>query len=371
MLFRNSKNKTSLSWIFINSLAIFFAVLLIFSKVATFVNPEKFVWFAYFGLGFPFLLGINILLAVFLIFNLKKTAILSLFAIGLNWSNIQAMAQFNSAEFDINEKKIRVLSYNVNLFDHHGNISSQKGQTQQDILNFLKQETPDIVCFQEFRESLKEPSITRFLTQHVDLKYSSISRRGNTVAFGNKIYSKFPILRDSLIRFENSNNMIVFADVLAYGDTIRVFNFHLESIGFHKDDDLFYQELVSTPTEVSELKKGVGNLLKKMNVAYAKRAEQAKILAQLIADSPYQTIACGDMNDIPVSYSYRQIFKNMNDSFRKRGFGLGTSYGGVYPSFRIDYIFFSEGFNCENFTTVRVKYSDHFPISSDLKITNL
>ncbi|MCL2683251.1 MAG: endonuclease/exonuclease/phosphatase family protein [Bacteroidales bacterium] len=358
-----------MSWIFINSFAIFFAILLIFARVATVVNPEKFVWFAYFGLGFPFLLGVNILLTVFLIFNLKKIAILSLFAIGLNWSNIQAMAQFNSAEFDTNEKKIRVLSYNVNLFDHHGNISSEKGQTQQEILNFLAQEAPDIICFQEFRENLKDPSITQFLAQHVGLNYSSVSRHNKTVAFGNKIYSKFPILRDSLIRFENSNNMVVFADILAYGDTIRVFNFHLESIGFHKDDDLFYQELISAPTEVSGIKKGTKNLLRKMNTAYAKRAGQAKILAQLIADSPYQTIVCGDMNDIPVSYSYRQISKNMNDSFRKRGFGLGTSYGGVYPSFRIDYIFFSDRLYCENFTTIRVKYSDHFPICSDLKLT--
>jgi endonuclease/exonuclease/phosphatase family metal-dependent hydrolase len=162
--------------------------------------------------------------------------------------------------------------------------------------------------------------------------------------------------------------MAVFADILAYGDTIRVFNFHLESIGFQKDDDLFYQEFISSPTETSDIKKGVGRLILKMNKAYAKRAEQVKIMAQLIADSPYRTIACGDLNDLPVSYSYRQISKNMNDSFRARGFGLGTSYSGVYPSFRIDYVFFSEGIYCENFTTIRVKYSDHFPISSDLKI---
>jgi endonuclease/exonuclease/phosphatase family metal-dependent hydrolase len=112
-------------------------------------------------------------------------------------------------------------------------------------------------------------------------------------------------------------------------------------------------------------------MVSKMNRAYAKRAEQAKVLAQLIADSPYRTIAAGDLNDIPVSFAYRQISKNMNDSFRRRGFGLGTSYSGVYPSFRIDYIFFSDGFYCENFTTIRVRYSDHFPISSDLKITEL
>jgi endonuclease/exonuclease/phosphatase family metal-dependent hydrolase len=371
MRYSRSKKNRSLGWIFHNSLAVFFAVLLIFAFVATYANPAKFVWFAYFGMVFPILLAINILFAVFLLFNLKKISIIPLFAIFLNWSNIQTMMQFKSPEFDTNEKKIKVLSYNVNLFDYYGNINSRKGQTEREILDFLVQESPDIVCFQEFRENLQQPSITQFLEQRAGLKYASTSRRNSRVAFGNKIYSKFEIIRDSLIRFENSNNLIVFADILAYNDTIRVFNFHLESIGFHKEDDIFYQDLIASPTETSDIKEGVGRLILKMNAAYTKRAEQAKILAQLIADSPHRTIACGDLNDMPVSYSYRQISKAMNDSFRKRGFGLGTSYNGAYPSFRIDYIFFSNGFNCENFTTIRVKYSDHFPIYSDLKIAEL
>ena len=365
-----SKNKVGFVWTLFNSLAIFFAVLLIFAYIATYVNSAKFVWFAYFGLVFPILLVINILFAVFLLCNLKKITLLLLFAIGLNWVNIQNMAQFKSAEFRTNEKKIRVLSYNVNLFDHYGHINSTRGQTQREILDFLVQESPDIICFQEFREDLNQKPITRFLAQNLGLKYTSASRTNNRVAFGTKIYSRFPIIRDSLIRFDGSKNMIVFADILAYGDTIRVFNFHLESIGFQKDDDVFYQDLISSPTETSDITKGVRQIISKMNRAYVERAEQAKILAQLIADSPYRTIASGDLNDIPVSFVYRQISKNMNDSFRRRGFGLGTSYSGVYPSFRIDYIFFSDGFYCENFTTIRVRYSDHFPICADLKIKN-
>ncbi|MCL2027131.1 MAG: endonuclease/exonuclease/phosphatase family protein [Bacteroidales bacterium] len=362
------KNNKNWGWILINSTAIFLAVLLLFAFIATYVNPAKFVWFAYFGLVFPPLLATNILLFVFLLFNWKKTTVLPLVAIALNWSNIQTMAQFKSAEFDTNEKKIRILSYNVDLFDYYGHVNSEKGQTQREILGFLVQESPDIICFQEFREDLNQSQITRFLRENAGLKYTSISRINNHMAFGNKIYSKFPIIYDSLVRFENSKNMIVFADILAYGDTIRVFNFHLESIGFQKDDDAFYYDLISTPTETSDIRKGVGRMISKMNKAYAKRAEQSKILAQLITDSPYKTIACGDLNDMPVSFAYRQVSQNMNDSFRARGFGLGTSYSGVYPSFRIDYVFFSEGFYCENFTTIRVKYSDHFPVCSDLKI---
>ena len=362
--------RVSIGWIVLNGSAMFFAVLLLFSFAAAFVNPEKFVWFAYFGMLFPIVLVINIFHAVFLAFNLKKTALISLLAIALNWSNIQTMARFKSAEFDTNEKKIRVMSYNVNLFDYYGNINSRKGQTEREILNFIANESPDILCLQEFREDLRNPVPTRFFAQQADLPYASRSRYNQQMAFGNKIYSRFPIIRDSLIRFEHSKNMVLFADILTYGDTVRVFNFHTESIGFHEVDDVFYRELTTTPTEITDIKKGLVSLLKKMNAAYAKRAYQARFLADLIAESPYPVIVCGDMNDTPTSYAYRQISRNLHDSFRERGFGLGTSYTGMYPSFRIDYIFFSEGFYCENFTTIRVKYSDHFPLCSYLKINN-
>lgn len=361
--------KENIGWKVLNITAIFFAALLMLSFCAAFVDPGKFVWLAYLGMLFPFLLTINILYLAFLLANLKITALISAIAIALNWANIQTLAKFKSAEFTPHENKIRVLSYNVNLFDYYKYINAHEGQTEHEILDFIDNETPDILCFQEFRESIKRTSITQFLKQNVDLSYASQSRFNNDIAFGNKIYSRFPILRDSIIRFENSKNHILFADILAYEDTIRLFNFHLESIGFQKTDDQFYQELTTAlPSEVAELRKGIKGLLLKMNAAYLKRASQARILAQLIDSSPYQTIVCGDLNDTPQSYAYKQVSKKLNDSFCQRALGFGTSYAGAYPSFRIDYVFFSERFFCENFSTIRVKYSDHFPIISDLEI---
>ncbi|MDR2907466.1 MAG: endonuclease/exonuclease/phosphatase family protein [Bacteroidales bacterium] len=360
--------KASIGWRIVQGLAVFFAVLLLFAFAAAFVNPEKFVWLAYFGMLFPLVLLINIFFAVFLAFNLKLMALLPILVIALNWSNVQSLAKFKSAEFDTNPQKIKVMSYNVNLFDYYGKINSQKGQTEREILDFIVGETPDIVCFQEFREHSQERAPSKRLTQAAGLRHASQSRYNKQVAFGNKIFSRFPILRDSLIRFEDSKNLVQFIDVLAYDDTVRIFNFHMESIGFQRTDDAFYRDLLTAPTEVSGLKDGVENLLEKMNRAYVKRSQQARILNSLIAASPYQTIVCGDMNDTPTSYCYHQISEHLSDSFCERALGLGTTYSGMYPAFRIDYVFFSEGLYCENFTTIRLKYSDHYPICTELKI---
>jgi endonuclease/exonuclease/phosphatase (EEP) superfamily protein YafD len=72
---------------------------------------------------------------------------------------------------------------------------------------------------------------------------------------------------------------------------------------------------------------------------------------------------CGDFNDTPVSYSYNQLTKNLGDSFTGSGRGLGATYIGRLPSYRIDYILHSEDLTPLNFQVSKIRLSDHYPIS--------
>jgi endonuclease/exonuclease/phosphatase family metal-dependent hydrolase len=87
---------------------------------------------------------------------------------------------------------------------------------------------------------------------------------------------------------------------------------------------------------------------------------------EAVNESPYPVILCGDLNDTPVSYCYRQFSRTLYDSFVESGNGIGQTYIGVVPSNRIDYIFHSEEFETANFTTHQVNYSDHKPISVEI-----
>ena len=49
-------------------------------------------------------------------------------------------------------------------------------------------------------------------------------------------------------------------------------------------------------------------------------------------------ILCGDFNDTPLSYTYRQLSRKLTDSFIEKGRGIGNTYIGEFPSFRICYI---------------------------------
>lgn len=57
----------------------------------------------------------------------------------------------------------------------------------------------------------------------------------------------------------------------------------------------------------------------------------------------------------------------MTDSFNEKGRGLGNTYIEEFPSFHIDHILHSPLFKTVSYTRDTVKYSDHYPVRSDLK----
>jgi len=95
---------------------------------------------------------------------------------------------------------------------------------------------------------------------------------------------------------------------------------------------------------------------------YAKRSEQVYIAQKNIKNAPYPVLLCGDFNDTPISYAYQTVANLLEDSYLNAGLGLGGTYVGRLPSFRIDYIFNDAAFKAVDFQTLNLKLSDHKPI---------
>jgi len=177
--------------------------------------------------------------------------------------------------------------------------------------------------------------------------------------------TSYPIVNMFEIRFESSGNMAIYTDVLIGNDTIRVFNVHLQSYGI--DPDRY--SIVDTPglDEKKDIKE-VKDMAGKLKRAFQMRATQVWKIRNQIDNSPYPVIICGDFNDTPMSYAYQTLRKNLKDAFITSGKGVGRTYVGKLPSFRIDNIFYSNNFQSYNFKTYDFKMSDHLPISCDLVI---
>ena len=88
------------------------------------------------------------------------------------------------------------------------------------------------------------------------------------------------------------------------------------------------------------------------------------MISNYIKDSPYPVVVMGDFNDTPQSYAYRKIKKGLHDAFKISGRGFGNTYAGELPSFRIDYIMYSNPLISYQFKRIKTEYSDHFPITT-------
>jgi endonuclease/exonuclease/phosphatase family metal-dependent hydrolase len=356
-----AKNKFSIFTLTLLILNIIAVIALFMAYLANYLNPKLYFIVALSGLFYPYILLVNVLFIVFLFFRMRKYCFLSLIAILLGFNSLQRLYQFRGKDIPSkNADLVKILSYNVQIFGLYNNENKQ-----DEIIHFLKEEMPDITCLQEYCQD--NTQITRRIKETVNAEnyylHTPLSR--GKYQFGMVIFSKFPIVNKGTISFENSKtNHAIFVDLKINDDTIRVYNLHLQSFYFGAEDYLFAQQAISnSDLSNDELKKNSIRILKKIKRGFAKRSVQVDIVANHIKLSPYKTIVCGDFNDTPWSYTYKQIQNLLDDSFVNSGkyFGNTMVINPLLP-FRIDYIFHDKLFKSYGFATTKSDASDHCPV---------
>lgn len=373
---KSSLFKVSWIGIIILLINIGFAGLLLASHLATIVPPDKFWPLAFAGLAYPIFLAANILFFLFWIIKRKAFFLVSLTVILFGYNHISNTFQLSSRVQDPSHKGISldVLSYNVRVFDLYNYLPGWRPNyaNRNNILEFLQQKDFDIICFQEFvhdRSGVFKtldtiPGLIR--ARHSHFEYSVSSRNVNF--FGLATFSAYPIINKGRIELSTKGgNQCIFSDIKINNDTIRVYNIHMESIGLSREDYIVMEEVLKG-TEQEQISEGGKRILRRLRAAFVKRASQARKVSEHIARSPYPVILAGDFNDTPVSYVYKKMRGDLDDAFSS-GSGFGQTYIGAFPSFRIDYILHSPEFTSFNFKTGEQKYSDHYPVSTTLVLT--
>jgi len=336
------------------------ALSLALSYLATIVPPQVVKWIPLFGLTYPvWVISQFFFLSYWLFIKKRKKALLSFFILLLGWNIHGDFFQINGGSED--SGGLKILTYNVKLFDYYQWIEGVK--TKVKIFNFIKEEAPDVMCFQEFYyeksgEFKTRDAIIKFSdTPYFQEKYTH-ELSGNRF-FGIITFSKYPIIKQGEIPFEtDDNNFCIYSDIVKGKDTIRVYNTHLSSIRFQKEDYDYIENDKDDQDNIKNTKRIASRLMS----AYYKRELQSKKVIESVQKSPYPVILCGDFNDTPVSYCYHEFSKVLEDSFKEKGQGISSSYIGDFPSFRIDYVFHSSAFKCVDYDVKDIHYSDHKPI---------
>ena len=354
----------------INFIVCFFLLL---SFLSTHISPATISWLPFFGLAFPFIFIPVICFFVFWLILRNKWILLSLFTILLGINHVRHFYQITlwSGPKSETSVKIKVMSYNVRLFDLYNWVKNKN--TRNKIFNVLKREDAQIYCFQEFYYSEENPFTTRdtmvkFLkANNYHEGYTHYIPNGKH-HFGLATFSSYPIIKKEIMMFENDpNNCVIISDIKIKNDTIRVFNAHLASIRFQKADYDYVGD-AKTGKLLYPMQPKEQKIYARLKSAFIHRSSQIEQLTEKVNESPYPVIVCGDFNDTPVSYTYRTITRKLYDAFVEGGNGIGQTYIGKFPSFRIDYILHSKELHSYDYHTLPEELSDHHAITSMIEI---
>lgn len=309
------------------------------------------------GLAFPFVLAVNVLFLLLWLLVYPLYILLPIATGVICFAQIRTFFPLNFDRQRIPENGIKVMSYNI----LSPNINASNAHSGNAIINYIEGADADIICLQEFHfATLKKH---KKLLNEYPYKSYLVSNDSESKTRYLGCLSKYPILSVELLNFNASSNGCSKYRILHEGDTVVVYNCHLQSNGLKVEHKNAYEQMLTNPKEHIR-SKNTKELVKQLRNSAVKRAEQTDIVLADIAEetSPY-IIVCGDFNDSPLSYTCYKLKEQLDDAYTRSGNGPGISYNRNKLYYRIDHILHSHRFKAYRCTVDRsIKVSDHYPI---------
>jgi len=341
-----------------------------------YVNPINMRHVALFTVTTPLAIIANIFFVFFWLFTKRKLRfLLSLITLAACYKIIMMIFGFNYFGQNDMQKapgRIRIVTWNA-----HGmgvfNVPHSKSFDNR-LIDFIQETNADILCLPEYhvpKTDVMKPFARKIIAnnQYMDFRFKDDNTLGTTIFLGTAVFSKYTFKNYVAHRLAEYTYLLQGDVDLPGGQTVRMFFVHLSTFGF-SDDDKAYIEYVKKHS--SFMGKGLGysrSFLWKFNYAFARRASEVDKAASIIAQSPYPIVLCGDFNDLPGSYTYTKLRGNLSDAFLEKGKGFGRTYNEIFPTLRIDHMFYDPkalkpvGYSCS-----RTSLSDHNPVMVNFEI---
>ena len=319
-----------------NTLFLVFQLMLM-GSIPSFFN------FSILNLFVPLVVLVNLLLFGYWVIKIKWPFLLFMGAFLIGYGEWNLLYQFPKNSIRKSSSSISVMSYNVRLFNKFNWIQGK--DVSREITQMIQENNPDIICFQEYSKT-GTPRLDAY-----DYRYIQPNRSMGKSPLA--IYSKFPILDQGYIDFDNSTNSGVYVDLSFRQKRFRVYNLHFESFRINAEDSLF-----TNPNSAA--------LKIKFDEVFLKQLNQIRQFDAVENNSDLPSILCTDLNNTQFSKTYKALAKGRKDAFAEAGKGLGeTFYFSSFP-LRIDFIFVDQEFKVNSFEVIEKRFSDHYPILTTL-----
>ena len=317
---------------------------LLFAYISPYVNPSTTGFFAIFGLGYPFIIVVNLFFFFMWLAFKPKYAILSGLFILLGFYPLQKTIGLSNQ--DNTAQGLTVMTYNIGKtrvdFHHKG----REAKIER-FRKFIEKESPDIICIQE--------RLPRHLNYYKKIFTGYKLHPSSDI--GTAIYSKYPVVNAGNIAFNTKSHNATWADIKVNNDTCRIYSMHLSS-----------NRVPNLMDNVKELWDESKYILDKYNVHAVMRVEQLKEVLAHAADSPHPVVFNGDFNDVPQSYIYKMIADSYKDAFLVKGSGLAQTFKSRFLGLRIDYTFTDPTIDILDHDILDSEISDHLPVVTTLSL---
>lgn len=302
--------------------------------------PDEYYWAGIASLIIPIFLLSNLIGVLYFLFKRSKWFIVPILILISSFPIYSKLFSFYT-NTSSHGSFLKVLSYNVDSFKYFSKSNVGDFESNKDSFeSWVASNHLDILCLQEMVEPGKEPYLIDGYEKASSLK---ITKEGDNL--GVFIFSKYPIIRQGEIEFaKNSYNRLMWVDIVAFGDTIRVANVHLMSYDFN--NGTFFRNLRAIRTGVMA------------------RSWHTKLIYQFINNSPYPLVLTGDFNEAPYSYSYRKINSVLTDTYTESGVGFDYTFLFFGFPFRIDHVFIDPKLTSAEYDVIHGlnQWSNHSPV---------
>jgi endonuclease/exonuclease/phosphatase family metal-dependent hydrolase len=342
--------------------------------LSVFIPPSSFSYSIILSILFPFVLiaAVCCCIAFFLV-NKKIALILCVVVVAAGATGFLKTVAFNRAGQQAQKPNgsTRVMTWNVHQFVEAQLTTDGLAKAKLKMIGLVKTYNPDILCLQEYkdRESNQNTIIIKKELAALGFVYSFVSadvvldKVYGYEFMGTAIFSKIPIADSGKISLaQQANENMVFADFVQHNRRFRVYTAHLVSFSLYSDalEHGHYKRSLDKETVTN-----FGAIQHRLRNISLQHEQEAAIIKNNISESPYPVIFCGDINEVPVSYIYRQIRAGLQDAFLQKGAGLGRTFFKLAPNLRIDVCLLDKKFDVLQYNSPEVVLSDHFPIICD------
>jgi endonuclease/exonuclease/phosphatase family metal-dependent hydrolase len=345
-------------------------VLYLLACLVPYLSADQYWYISILGLGLPFMF---VLLSIFLIVWVVKKSkwfLLSFFVLLLSYQQLSVTFGFNffPSQFDFTKAngRLRVLTWNVLNWDEMNGLAKNRISYRNLMMDAIDKQHPDVICLQEFFEPFQSRRFRSNLKSLAELGFSynyffpTSTIWNGEAKFGMAILSRFPIADTASFSFGETPHSegLMYADIKINNQLIRVFSVHLESSRFSTNG--YLPDGTRNPLAKMKI------IIKTLRNSYRYRTAHAEVLRHQINTSPNPVILCGNLGDVPNSYTYFKVKRGLNDAFLAKGVGFGRTFRFISPTLRIDYILTDKRFVIAQYFRPKISYSDHYPIIVDL-----